>query len=713
VHRRDDAVIEDESEDRTRTRFDTVVGVEVDPGHIARAWRLRDQVFGAEYVRQAFIRTINVGRSERHGADVQIAGARMSAARFPTCRFCGVVRMVAEDRVKHRGWCATRRGTPMAWDDLLLSHHIVTQAVRLLLPMSTFRIDMRLTSVKAAILLGLRRDFGGDPQHLEVVTAQMPDEHRRPRQFLVLHDTVPGGTGYLDRFGDPDRMRRILEQARDVLAACPCQFEGRLACHRCLLGVIGGSEVEHANRREALDLIETLLADWTVEDIISVDAIDISSVQLSELELRFREQLKRAVEDHSGQSVSGSIGPRGEELDIRLLSPNNTPRRWSVRPLVKVTAGSITTEPDFLFIRQDEQDAPVAVYLDGRAFHASAEISRTADDARKRAALRADGTRVWSLTWDDVDDYARMLDGYESKVTDLVDGAVRNAVRADVADPRVPALWGNPMAGLIAYLQDPGAAVWADTAVQTCLRLMTAPNHGTATPVSTDAAGLVATLSSWATGVSLAGTPGGTVVLASRTGLSGLPIAIVGSTEGDGTDAIGLCTVLDDRPAEVGGGVHERRWRDWLRWSNLAQFLPLPRHGHAMPLRMAECWTWRSLDVFAGRQIPLSTARPEYRIDVVFHPAWELVIEFADPRLEPVAKNLAARDIPPPEPGGEVGDGWPIEFCWHDQRVAVVVDEEAERDGWLAAHDWRRLVMTDGDEEDLVRQIVSALGRAS
>ena len=190
VHRRDDVVIEDEAEDRTRTRFDTVRWGGRRPGAHPRAWRLRDQAFGAEYVRHAFIRTINVGRGERHGADIEIAGARMSAARFPTCRFCGVVRMVAEDRVKHRGWCSTRRGTPTQWDDLLLSHHIATQAVRLLLPMSTFRIDMRLTSVKAAILLGLRRDFGGDPQHLEVVTAQMPDEHRRPRQFLVLHDTV-------------------------------------------------------------------------------------------------------------------------------------------------------------------------------------------------------------------------------------------------------------------------------------------------------------------------------------------------------------------------------------------------------------------------------------------------------------------------------------------------------------------------------------------
>jgi ATP-dependent helicase YprA (DUF1998 family) len=272
VHRRDDVVIEDEAEDRTRTRFTTATGVDIAPEHVHHAWRLSEKVFGAEYAHQASIRTVNLGQVGRPGSDAAIAGHRGAAPRFPTCAYCGVVRRHGQpdDRVRHRGWCSTRRGTPVRWEELLLSHQLSTQAVRLLLPVSTFHVEKRLTSFKTALLLGLRRDFGGHPQHLDVVTAQMPDEHRRPRQFLVLHDTVPGGTGYLDRLGEPDRMRAILQQAHDVLAACPCQFEQQVACHRCLLGVAAPREVEHADRRVALEMIAELLTAWQVEDIGSV-----------------------------------------------------------------------------------------------------------------------------------------------------------------------------------------------------------------------------------------------------------------------------------------------------------------------------------------------------------------------------------------------------------------------------------------------------------
>lgn len=715
VHRRDEAVIEDEVEDRTRTRFTTVTGIDVEPHHIVHAWRLTGQAFGAEYVHQATIRTINVGRRDRPGSDVAIAGARESAARFPTCAYCGVVRQGPEDKVRHRGWCSTRRGVPPRWEDLLLSHEITTQAVRLLLPVSTFHVDTRLTSFKTALLLGLRRDFGGDPQHLDVVTARMPDEHGRTRQFLVLHDTVPGGTGYLDRFGEPERMRRILQQAHDVLTSCACQFEGRAACHRCLLGVAAPGEVEHAQRRVALELLTDMLADWNVEDIGTVAQIDISSVQLSELERKFREELKRAVKTNPDQSWTSSMGSRGEELDLHLLDSDGTPRRWTVRPLVRLKAGGIATEPDFLFTRQDAQDSSVAVYLDGKAFHASAENQRTADDAQKRAALRGDGFRVWSLTWEDVEDFARILDGYESRLPQLVDTTVRNAVRAEVSDRRAAKMWGNPLESLLAYLQDPTAPVWGETAVRTCLGLMRTPQHKVSDPVRCDPRDLTACLNSWAEGNALAAPRRGDVVIVPCRGTSGLPIAVVGSARGAGTDSLGVLTVLDDRPSEAGGADHGDRWRDWLRWSNLVQFVRQPGYGRTMPLRMAECWTFESLEAFRGRTLPLalpSTPQEQTKLDIG-HPRWEMVIEYTDERLAAVGRKLADLDIPDPEAGLEVGDSelWQVEYCWPERRIAVVVDSVHERDNWLEQHGWRRLAYPGEDhEEELVQEIAAAFG---
>ncbi|GAA5117920.1 DEAD/DEAH box helicase [Haloechinothrix salitolerans] len=716
VHRRDEALIEDETEERTRTQFTTITGIDVEPQHIQHAWQLSDKAFGAEYVRQATIRTINVGRSDRPGPDASIAGTKTSASRFTTCSYCGVVRQqTPEDKVRHRGWCSTRRGTAAEWDDLVLSHQITTQAVRLLLPVSTFHVESRLTSLKAALLLGLRHDFGGDPQHLDVVTARMPDEHRRPRQFLIVHDTVPGGTGYLDRFGDPERMRRILQQAHDVLVECPCQLEERVACHRCLLGVAGRGEVEHVNRRIALDMIADLLDGWYVQDIPTVTGIDISSVQLSELELRFREQLERAVTRNPDQSSTSSLGPKGRELDIRLIAPDGSPRRWTLRPLARVKAGNVTTEPDFLLTRQDAQDAPVAVYLDGRMYHASAENDRTADDARKRTALRDDGYRVWSLTWDDIDDFARILDGYQSNLDELLDKTARNAALAATADKRSSLLWGNPMQALMAYLAEPENSLWESTAVHSCLSLMRAPAHFTAKPLPCKPGQLPEALHAWASGSHL-DTSGGKVVLAPCAGLSGLPIAVVGSAEGDATNSVGALAVLDDRPSEVGGSHHEKQWRDWLRWSNLLQFLRLPHHGRTMVMRMAECWTRQSLPDFRGRVVPLAlpAVREEVQVDIS-HSGWSIVIEYTDESLAPVGRRLAELGIPEPEAGGEVGDSelWQVEYCWPTERIAVVVDTDAERDDWLSRHGWRILGRSNEDEEALVQEIVATFEECS
>lgn len=714
VHRRDEALIEDETEDRTRTRFATVTGVDVAPEHVQRAWRLSGRVFGAEYARVATIRTVNLGLADRGGAEAAIAGERRPAPRFVTCAYCGVVRPrgTHDDRVRHRGWCSTRRSTDPSWEDLLLSHEITTQAVRLLMPVSTFHVELRLTSFKTALLLGLRRDFGGDPQHLDVVTAQMPDAERRTRQFLVLHDTVPGGTGYLDRLGDPDRMRQILQQAHGVLVSCTCQFEGRAACHRCLLGVATPREVEHANRRVAVDLLADLLGGWDVEQIDTVTGIDIGSVQLSELELRFREQLKRWVDAQEGHSWTASIGPRGEELDLRLLDPDGEPRRWTLRPLVGVKAGDVVTEPDYLLTRQDAQDAPVAIYLDGRAFHASVETNRAADDARKRCALRDHGYRVWSLTWDDVDDFGRILDGHQAKQDPLVDIAVGNSTRAAVADRRGSLLWGNPVLALLAYLQSPGAAVWEDATVHTCLGLLSATAHAAAAPSRCAPSELVDALTSWARGKPVMGTED-TVVIGSCAGLSGLQIAIVGSTDGDGLDSVGAVAVLDDRLSEVGGPTQDRQWRDWLRWSNLLQFLTLPRHGHAMPLRMAESWTADSLDSFRHRPVPLAHVSPAVqavKIDIVSS-GWSTVIEYTDTSLAGVGRSLATRGVPEPEAGGEVGDGaevWQVEYSWPRERLAVVVDVDDARDEWLARHGWRVFAHHGADQEELVHEIEAA-----
>ncbi|MGU3292509.1 DEAD/DEAH box helicase [Williamsia sp. M5A3_1d] len=692
VHRLDDVLIDEEAEDRTRTFFSTTTSVDIDPTTITKAWRLKNKAFGAEYARTAVVRSINTGLGDAPGEDVTIASETKNAAGFTTCAHCGVVvrRASATADARHRGYCATRRGTAEKWTRLLLSHELSTQAVRLLLPVSLLHFETTLASFKGALLLGLRKDFGGDPQHLSVVASSMTDSTGAIRRFLVLHDTVPGGTGYLDRFGESDRLKHILALARDALTQCPCRTEERAACHRCLYGVLSPREMPNASRASALRLLDDFLSEWDVETIPTVAGVDIGKVQLSELEIRFREALKMHLDQREGASFEVSIGSNGEELDIRLPGDGGDLRRWRMRPLVKVVELGVATEPDFMLTRVDAQTADVAVYLDGKQFHASPAHNRTADDAVKRDALRRADKRVWSISWDDV----AAFEGLSAKLTtpDMLHQHVKNEAAASLSDNRVRHMWDNPMTFLVEYLSDPDVDVWGAGAAATVLQMVSgSAKHGTEPPVQTTGAELGATLVSLAEGDKAAGDANGNVLVVPRVGLSGLPLWICAEPE-NFEHTLGVATVLDDSDSVVGGPIHDARWRDWLRWSNILQFLTMPKFADTMPRRMAAVWTMQSLGKLTEQPLPLAgggSGRTDFGFNLPRE--WEVVLKFTDPVAADLISSLARRGVTPPEPGFEIGPDdsvWQVEMAWESSKVAVVVDADAEREKWLSDHGW-------------------------
>jgi hypothetical protein len=529
----------------------------------------------------------------------------------------------------------------------------------------------------------------------------MPDEHGKPRRFLVLHDTVPGGTGYLDRIGDADRMHSILSAARAQLATCPCRGEGRAACHRCLLSVLPPREIEDADRALAVRLLDGILASWDVEQIDSVAAIDISVVHLSELERRFLAAITQALGADPRNKVVTAIGPKGTELDIALGAPGSagsTPStagpRWRVAPLVNVTAGGLTTQPDFLLTRQDAPDAKVAVYLDGREFHASPEHNRLADDATKRAALRASGLRVWSITWDDVTRFEASLGPTGKTDTySLVPPVVAKPIEARPpgGDPaRARLVWGNPIDFLLAYLAAPGAPVWSATALELALgTLRTAkvrPRHLEPDDLHNELLALVA-----ADPLPEAG-PGTVVWGATVVCEGGLPLVLHG-TRADPPGTLGVLGMLADDPAVMGSPEHGRAWQAWLHWANVTQFLPLPSYGQPADLRTAQFWAGSSASQFRAAHLPLGTTASI---------AEELLGDWAEviagvragggdeaSVVEAVLRQVAAQGGEVPEVGHEVGeDGWPVEVAWPAHRLAIVVDVHPQRDAALRELGW-------------------------
>jgi hypothetical protein len=113
-------------------------------------------------------------------------------------------------------------------------------------------------SLTAAIMLGLRQVIGGSPEHLAVATIR--DALRAAdRRALLIHDTVPGGTGCLAEFADHTKVWAVLAAARQIVRDCLCPDEDRLACHRCLLPFASPHEMDKVSRATALKLLDDIL----------------------------------------------------------------------------------------------------------------------------------------------------------------------------------------------------------------------------------------------------------------------------------------------------------------------------------------------------------------------------------------------------------------------------------------------------------------------
>ena len=161
----------DDSDDREHLWHDVLTTIDIAPADITQAHMHVSTVFGVETTRAATIRYLNLGIQAGKAAQtrqLRIDGYDASAALFTVCRFCGSVFGIRgddrndDDPNHHRSWCKVRSGArkPQCGIGLLFAHELVTEAVRILLPVAEFEATERVLSFKALLLLGLRDSFG-------------------------------------------------------------------------------------------------------------------------------------------------------------------------------------------------------------------------------------------------------------------------------------------------------------------------------------------------------------------------------------------------------------------------------------------------------------------------------------------------------------------------------------------------------------------------
>jgi ATP-dependent helicase YprA (DUF1998 family) len=742
--RRDDARIGDESDDRERQYYERVYAVDVPDKHIEPgSWRHANKTFGVDFTRQAVIRTLNLGvrRPDLPMTD-RVAGTDTRIGKFFTCTSCGGTttdKPAAPDRDEllvsssysrpshHRAWCPQALGRqPGDHLDLILAHVLATEAIRVLLPVATAFIDERVASFAAALMAGVTRKYGGDPDHLAVITATMRDQETgRKRQFLVLYDTLPGGTGYLHRLADQEELRNVLLLAREAIAACRCADDGKKACHRCLLSYINDDKWPLVSRAIALSMLDDLLAGWATTPVVSTGQISLAGQVESELEDRFWKVLTAWARGAPDVLLSQAATINGRS--VATLRTANA--HWQVT--MHHRAGN--TIPDVEFARTDRDGAKAVVYLDGYKYHASPEHNQIAEDADKRAGLRADGTVVFQFDWEAVTE----MD--EDPVTESMpwppyQGNAQNQARrfyqGGGEDPaELPGLiWCNPVRTLFAYLADPDPARWLRRAEAAVAGLLTG-----LTRVDQDllAERLV---------VSLLGQPlvpggDGPIQLCRATDDNGCAVTVVVDPRAkDEQSPIGGWTalaVLDDRLPVIAADqqAHRRRWAAWLYWGNLVQFLSdgagdgdqiaytnLELSGPRLLVSALKVTNAAGLRSYYSRSQTSTAETSVWAASLPQTPVSPVPVDVAwpadliAPEIVPLTHRLAELGVPAPaqdQVGYELDDrGWQAEIAWTVPHVAIIADEDEDCVAAFTAAGWDARFAGGWSPEELAARIM-------
>ncbi|MBT8225375.1 MAG: DUF1998 domain-containing protein, partial [Dactylosporangium sp.] len=765
--RRDDARIGDDDDDRESVSYTTATTVDMGGGPLAASWRHETETFGVDYARHAVVRRFNLGRTRFDGrADHWFAGNEVRVNPFHACVTCGgtttdgppvtvatlgVASGAGRPRGAdhHRPWCPGWRGSSMDHKALVLAHELGTEALRVLVPAVAALVEERIRSFQAALSLGIAARYGGDPDHLRTVRAYLPDNRQdgtgEQRQFVVLFDTQPGGTGYLHRLSDPEEFRLVLEAARDVIAGCVCGAEGRTACHRCLLRYAQANEFSLMSKQEALDLLNRLLDRWQVRQVTSTNEISLIQQVESELEARFLQALLDwgARTDTPGSITRSTDRDGARFAELRLTGPGGGVTHWRMK-LQNTIRG---TRPDVHFVRLDAASPQVAVYLDGYKYHASERYNRLADDAAKRGVLRAQPIYVFAVTWDDVQRWT----GQETRTDPVWPPYQENGKRAarqvyrqfgghDPDDLNTFA-WTNPIDMLLAYLANPDPAVWHRRAIATLAGLLTQPGAKTAASSHGVGSAITAALR----GASMPTPTGGGITVVRTADSNACPLTLIVDGRGGQLPTWSALAVVDDRAGAVHDGDpdHRRRWAGWLYWGNLIQFLDVGG-GDGAQLTTTTLDTFEPAELAVSEGTGLALARRADELDeetatwlgVTRQPEsdaestpfdehaadarWREVLNLLFPDesgLESLVRGLISRDAPLPEQGYELGDaGWQAELAWPDRKIAVVVAagyghlETVDRDRAYAADGWDARVARQWTVEELIDKITELSG---
>ena len=739
--------IVDDKDDREPLFYTRHLVADFAPSAIRQAYALAnpDLPFGFEYIDSATFREMNFGRLGDATQPTVFAGRELPRGGFRICRHCGTVQRRGAESFEHTRNCGTRNddsGDAIV-DCLYLYREFSSEAIRVLLPISdVLGSEQRVASFIAALELGLRRRFRGSLDHIRAMTCDNAlAGANEGRRYLMLYDTVPGGTGYLkDLMTDRAELPRVFGMALESLKACECNREPHKdGCYRCVYAYRRSRDMALTSRRAAVEILESILDHvQDLEEVEGLDKVKVNAVLESELEARFIEALRRVRIDGETPGVRHDLvqGKPGYVLKVG-------GRTWFVEPQAELGESdgvAVPSRPDFLVRPARATEAPpVAVFMDGFEYHRDATDQ---DSAKRMALVRAGFSRVVtdlarpgrspSARWLRRSTFSKrrrtqVLEGRDRTrrgrlnyrgTGELAELQRRLDDRWDTGAIRT-GLHASSLELLLRYLAQPAPEKWKQAVFTALVGLFEQRRMESGEPCMLSpelrsrfdaavASSLPGQIREALEELGHHEVPDGSqhhVALAGRGVwhdtapefadlLLPLPLAAVRNGEPD--DMAAIVHLHDDEPSRE-RPRYRPVWNGVLCLYNLLQFLP----GAWWTTRMG---VDRSLYPEYARSVqPPSSAVPPDR--------WEEAMELAAPALRPAMEQWSALGLPVPEVGYELAGpaGWIIaeaELAWPEHQVAVLLPEQREWVTVFEAEGWR--VIPCGSD-DFTAALVAAL----
>lgn len=701
--------ISDDSDDRDPTFYNKQMLVEFDDKQVMEAFKVdADFPFGFDFLSKVDFCEINFGEKTEIGEKSTIAGVEMPRQGFALCRVCGKVQEEDNNHESSHAFTCTARDQESdknLIDCLYLYRQFMSEAIRILLPVSIISdSERRLQSFIASIQLGLKKRFRGKIDHLQTTVYEEPlADSSFKRKYLVLYDTVPGGTGYLKQLmRSENELMAVLELALEALKACICnQDESKDGCYRCLFAYRNSYNMKETSRDTAIELLAEILSykDRLVKTG-NIRDISMNTYIESELEARFIGALKKEGSKDLPIQLKNDLvnGKPGYFLKVG-------DRAYYIEPQVELgslSGVSVDSRADFVIrsARLNDGMKPIVMFLDGYTYHRD-RIGK--DMAQRMAIVQSDKFYVWSLTWRDVehkykpqgDFYIDYLDPAELPAGGNF-GAFLDGYKLSKLKKLIKY---NSFDLLIRFLNNPDEEKWRQ------LMFILSLLHTDHTRFNTEEA-----VSKWIGGIEeflpeemadkvkdvdcpcLYGEfqpvdHDGHRSIKQAVAIEQDSVAPPGNPLGV---RIGCC--LNDNEEDKNRPAFQADWNGYLRLYNFYQFLP---YSYFVTTDGIEKKAYDGLKLY---EEPLVEAE-EQEIEPE-EKDWSEVRELTDEELHGLLDKLKENEWPAPEAGYEMeGEGGEVissaELAWEELKVAFLTEEELEYEQHFTDAGWKTLPLQE------------------